>query len=424
MHRSRKAEFSKENHRFKSCTLRINLIKIKMKNNDFKKNVYLGLWFQRTSLHLKEFYYFLNNQKIIDGLDKEKCDYLRNNLEIESLNLKKEDGVSLLLVKSKEVEFSMTEDGVILINSTFKSIKENANLLKDFYIDKLSPAIAYVFSRGAPLPKDLSNITEIYPLYFLDLKIEDKDVEECFNLMINPNYLIENNGEVEIYSGDEMVIINILDNKELEVKKTAKEFICNLIVFREFEKQLSSYLNVHRRIWEDLEEIRNNKNMRTSKFSEIRNKIHNHQRTLAFVKARLLQMEDILLSREFSLNNVDREILKKTEMLNRFKILSSEQHYILNLWDMTSNYANETLDLLDSLIAEGTEKEIKILQTISVIGVVVAFFAMGIPWPWHENWNQMNYVSFSVFGIIIVFIILFQFFLKIISHKKVKINDK
>jgi hypothetical protein len=395
-----------------------------MENNDFKKNVYLGLWFQRTSIHLKEFYYFLNNQKITDGLNQEKCDHLRNNLEIESLELKKEDGVSLLLVKSKEVDFSMTEDGVILINSTFKNIKENANLLKDFYINKLSPALAYIFSRGAPLPKDLSDITEIYPLYFLGLNIEDREIKEYFDLMMNQNYLTENNGGVEIYSGEEMVVINILDNKELEIKKTAKEFICNLIVFREFEKQLSRYLNVHRKIWEDLEEIRNNKNIGANKFSEIRNKILKQQRTLSFVKARLLQMEDILLSREFSLNNEDRELLVKTEMLNRFKILSSEQHYILNLWDMTSSYANETLDLLDSLIAEGTEREIKVLQIISVAGVVVAFFAMAIPWPWHENWSQMKYSSFSVFGVVIIVIILFQFFLKIISHKKVKINDK
>jgi len=36
------------------------------------KNIYLGAWFQRTSLHLKEFYYFLETGESKLPLEKEK----------------------------------------------------------------------------------------------------------------------------------------------------------------------------------------------------------------------------------------------------------------------------------------------------------------------------------------------------------------
>jgi len=53
-------------------------------------------------------------------------------------------------------------------------IKNVINSLREYYENKLSPALGYLFSLGAPVPKELADIKTIYP-YFVVLEKASKN---------------------------------------------------------------------------------------------------------------------------------------------------------------------------------------------------------------------------------------------------------
>lgn len=388
-----------------------------------KKIIYLGVWFQRNSLHLQEFRNFLNGQIGVSGLDKKEGDFFRNNLGLKEIKFLREDDYGLISARAKEMEVIMTEDGVTMLHLEIKEdFKKTINELEDFYSKKLSPTLTYLYSRGAPLPKDLSLIKEVYPLYLFGFNLDKKEIKEALSFVKDKPYLEEEKSGVEVYTGNEIVIVNLKNKKFLD-EKVIKNLVRNLVLFREFEKQLSQYLNLHRNIWESINLIRESKTITIKNVPQIRYKILDHLKTLSFVRARLCQMKDILVSREQTLKKEEIKLLDDLDLENRFKILYSEQSYIINLWDMTTEYAQGTIGLLDSLINENTQKELGFLQTISFMGVATGFFGMNIAFPWNSEWPLLFKASYLVIGIILLFAVLTQVFLRTsLNQKKVKIK--
>jgi len=389
-----------------------------------KKIIYLGVWFQRTSLHLKEFRDFLSGQDGMIGLDKEKISELRKSLDLQDIEFVHDSNFNLLRAKNDGVDISISEDGVIIVHSEIDiDIERTAKKLETFFSKKLSPALSYLYSRGAPLPKDLSSVKELYPLYLIGSELEKSEIDEMFDFINDKPFLIEKKDGIEIQTSNEMVVINLEASHPMIEVDLAKKLISNIIIFREFEKQLSQYLNLHRTIWESISLVRESNTLTLEKFPSIRSEILGHLKTLSFVRARLCQMKDILASREEIISGEEAKLLDDLDMENRFKILSAEQSYILNLWDMTTDYARGTLDLLDSLLNENTQKEISVLQTITFIGVATGFFGMNIAFPWNPEWPLLFRTSYIVVGIIMLFAIFTQFGLKFnFRKKKIKIK--
>lgn len=392
-----------------------------MTNN---KRIYLGVWFQRTSLHLKEFRDFLSAKEGNNSLDQEKLKELRKSLNLEKVSFIHKDDINLLSAKNDGIDISVSEDGVILIHSGFEnSLEQEAKKLENFYSNKLSPALSYLYSRGAPLPKDLSTIKEVYPLYLMGSNLGEKEIKNIFNFINDEAFLIEEKDGIKVYTGNEIMVVDINENHSILDNEDAQSLIRNMVLFREFEKQLSQYLNLHRDIWEDISKIRESESLTLENFPKVRAEILIHLKTLSFVRARLCQMKDILSSREKTLNDKDAKILDDLDLENRFKILSSEQAYILNLWDMTTDYAKGTLDLLDSLLTENTQKEIALLQVITFIGVATGFFGMNIAFPWNPEWSYLFRTSYIVLGIIFLFAIGTRFFLNFnVNKKRIKLK--
>lgn len=381
--------------------------------------LYLGVWFQRTSLHLKEFKDFLSGKDNGNNLDTQKLSELRKSLNLKNISFIHKNDVNLLRAENDGIDISVSEDGVILIHSNLKnSLEKEAKKLESFYSKKLSPALSYLYSRGAPLPKDLSAIKEVYPLYLMGSGLEQKEIKDIFNFINDEAFLIEEKDGIKIYTGNEIMVVDIDEDHPTMENEDAQSLIRNIVLFREFEKQLSQYLNLHRDIWEGISKIRESESLTLENFPKIRSEILGYLKTLSFVRARLCQMKDILDSREKTLSDKDIKVLDDLDLENRFKILSSEQAYILNLWDMTTDYAKGTLDLLDSLLTENTQKEIGLLQVITFIGVATGFFGMNIAFPWNPEWSVLFRTSYIVLGIILLFAISTRFFLNFNINKK------
>ena len=385
-----------------------------------KKTVmYLGTWFQRTSLHLKELYDFLEGTSTAESLDIEKLAAFRSSLLVESTTFYRRRGFDFVLSKRKDMDVSMTEDGILLVNTPFESMESVSKKLEIFYSKKLGPAMSYLFSRGAPLPKDLTVVKEIYPLYLVGYSLSEKDIEHAFATVSDSPYsTFLKKDDIEVISGRELIVINIL-GKVVE-QEIIEELVRNMVLFRELEKQLGRYLNLHRKLWEEVTLIRESKGVTLEQFPKIRARVLEYLKTLSFVKARIAQMEDILIAREEVLSETPlvRKILEDLDLMSRFQMFKADQAYLLNLWDLTIEYTEGTLTLLDSLLNENTQREIGILQTISFLGVLTGFFGMNIFFPWQTEWATTFKSSIFVVCLIIFVSLLARYFLKKSVYKK------
>lgn len=376
--------------------------------------VYLGTWFQRTSLHLKEVYIFLKFKKGIVGLDQNYLELIWEKLKLKSVKLHEEESFDYVEFVSHDIRTIITEDGVVLMRMEFKN-GADYHELENFYTEYLAPVLAHLFSLGAPLPKELKNVKEIYPHYFMGDKLTKENIVGLFGID-NDILLTEmQNDKMEIYVGENMTIVNYkkagysLDERE--------EFLRNLVFFREFEEQLNRYLNLHRLVWEKISDIRNKRSLRFYDFHHVREKILHFLKTLSFSKARLSQMGDILQERT---NSTKIEMKKQLESLgiNRFEFLKADQKYISHLCQMTIEYVDGTLKLIQSLYEESTQRELTTLKFVTFVGVLTGFFGMNIAFPWEERWSEVYKHSFSVVFIIISVAVLFYFFLKFFIYNR------
>ena len=89
------------------------------------QKIYIGGWFQRTTLHLTEIWDFLNHGKSNLDFPKEKLDEARSFLSLDSVS--RESGpLEYIFVKTnKEISYRIYEDGLIILEKDFSSLKND-----------------------------------------------------------------------------------------------------------------------------------------------------------------------------------------------------------------------------------------------------------------------------------------------------------
>ena len=113
------------------------------------QKIYIGGWFQRTTLHLTEIWDFLNRGKSNLDFPKEKLSEARASLSLSSVS--RESGpLEYILVKTKkEIGYRIYEDGLIILEKDFESLKNDFEAIKDYYDNKLTPMSAIIaFGKG------------------------------------------------------------------------------------------------------------------------------------------------------------------------------------------------------------------------------------------------------------------------------------
>ena len=143
------------------------------------QKIYIGGWFQRTTLHLTEIWDLLDRGRSSLDFSAEKLNEARNSLSIDSVS--RESGLlEYIFVKTnKGITYRIYEDGLIILEKDFKFLKSDFEEIKDYYDNKLSRALSLIFSKGAPNPKELENIKTIMP-YIVTVRSEERRVgKEC-----------------------------------------------------------------------------------------------------------------------------------------------------------------------------------------------------------------------------------------------------
>ena len=116
------------------------------------EKIFVGGWFQRTTLHLSEIYDFLREAYSPLDLEKKKLVALRDTLLINEVEFNVDNLEYIKIISSTNIEIKIFEDGLILLSKkSEKEIKKDIDDLTYYYEKKISPAFSYIFSLGAPI---------------------------------------------------------------------------------------------------------------------------------------------------------------------------------------------------------------------------------------------------------------------------------
>ena len=185
-------------------------------------------------LHLSEIYDFLHEASSpLKGLEVEKLVTLQSALALESVEMKVAD-LDYIVARSvtNNVEFKIFEDGLIVLSTTpTEDLPSDVEKLTAYYENELSAALSYIFSLGAPIPKELANIKTVYP-YFFVLNDAPKDtITELLATFKQQKYFEIVNDSFEIYRGNKLYTIN---TRSVELEKI-EHFVQEQIFVREFK---------------------------------------------------------------------------------------------------------------------------------------------------------------------------------------------
>lgn len=170
--------------------------------------IYIGGWFQRTTLQLSEIYDFLKYGKSELALNKKKLLELLNNLDInKDLGTAYHiDGLEFLMYTTNSgISIKIFEDGLITLNKkdiTDMVMFKEIDSLAEYYENNLSPAINYLFSLGAPVPKELANIKNVYPYFIVLNKCKNEDIDFLISKTENQKYFEYSNELYDVHRGD------------------------------------------------------------------------------------------------------------------------------------------------------------------------------------------------------------------------------
>jgi hypothetical protein len=252
------------------------------------------------------------------------------------------------------------------IDSVTNSLPDEFKKMTDFYEKKLSKGLSYIFSLGAPVPKELANIKTIYP-YFVILDNEsEENIDKILNEFKQTRYTVIEKPSFQLIQGDKVYVFN---NKKSELKKV-RDFIEETIFLREFQNQLERYLNLHRAIWEKIAEVRERGSIKGSEVKEQKARAESYAKTINLIDTRISQMNTYIHTREKIIGTHITDPEYQEILQYRYETLSDSLVYVADLWVMTKNYVDTALDVFSSIQSKATENSIKGLTLITTVGVL------------------------------------------------------
>lgn len=327
-------------------------------------NVYIGGWFQRTMLQLSEIYDFLRDCKTELNLDKEKLNEFRKNLQIGKIDYGVAWEEYIEFTTALNISVKIFEDGLIVLDN--KNVSEDTlfadiDHVTDYYENKLSPAFSYLFSLGAPVPKELANIETVYPYFVVCENATKDEINDLLSRTEKQKYFEFNNDKYDVIRGDKYYFVN---NKK-QSDDNIERYIEEQIFIREFKGQLHRYLNIHRIIWEKIDAVKENVNVKGSEIVKFTTKIEGYIKTINLIDGRINQMSTYISTRE-KIAKSDTELAEFLAISGyRYETLRDTLDYIKYLWGMTKNYVNSAQKLFDGLKADVTSKSVDSLTIVT-----------------------------------------------------------
>ncbi len=355
-------------------------------------SIYVGGWFQRTMLQLSEIYDFLRECKTQLHLDPNKLAQYHKQLEIGKIDYGVSGEEYVEFTTALNIKVRIFEDGLITLKNNQVSedtLFADITRVTDYYENKLSPAFSYLFSLGAPVPKELANIETVYPYFIVCDNITKTEMNDLLSRTEKQKYFEFDNTKYDVVRGDKYYFIN---NKKQSLDNIER-YIEEQIFIREFKGQLHRYLNLHRIIWEKIDNVKENAHVKGSDIVKFSSKLEGYAKTINLIDGRINQMSTYLPTRE-KIAKSDPELAEFLVISGyRYETLKDTLDYIKYLWSMTKNYVSSAQKLFDGLGSQITEKSVSNLTIVTSMGVgasLIELFTESAP-------------SFTLFGFLYFF---------------------
>jgi len=327
-------------------------------------NIYVGGWFQRTMLQLSEIYDFLRECKSHLNLDEEKLKEFRKNLGIGKIDYAVAGEEYIKFTTTFNITVKIFEDGLIVLNNTDVSedtLFADIDKVTDYYENKLSPAFSYIFSLGAPVPKELANIATVYPYFIVCDNATKDEMTELLTRTEKQKYFDFVNENYDVVRGDKYYFIN---NKHKNLENIER-YIEEQIFIREFKGQLHRYLNLHRIIWEKIDEVKENAVVKGKDIIKFNTKLEGYAKTITLIDGRINQMGAYISTRE-KIAKGDNELIEFLAISGyRYETLKNTLDYIKQLWKMTKEYVVSAQKLFDGLKKDVSNKSLNSLTLVT-----------------------------------------------------------
>ena len=381
-------------------------------------NVFIGGWFQRTMLQLSEIYDFLREAKTQLALDQDKLIEFRKNLQIGKIDYGVQGEEFIEFTTALNIKVKIFEDGLIVLNNhnvSEDTLFADIDALTDYYENKLSPAFSYLFSLGAPVPKELAHIETVYP-YFV---ISDNATKEEMNALLSrtdkQKYFEFDNEKYDVIRGDVYYFIN---NKKSKLENIER-YIEEQIFIREFKGQLHRYLNLHRIIWEKIDNVKERASVKGADILAFNTKLDSYAKTITLIEGRINQMSTYLPTREKIAKN-DKELSEFLSISGfRYETLKDTLDYIKHLWSMTKNYVSSAQKLFSGLKSDVNSKSINNLTLVTSMSAGTSIISL-------LTKSEPQFTTFGIkyFFILAILVFMLNKGLKFIqNYRRYRIND-
>lgn len=357
-------------------------------------SVYIGGWFQRTMLQLSEIYDFLREAKSQLNLDPDKLVEYRKNLNIGKIEYGVLGEEYIEFTTSENISVKVFEDGLITLKNhkvSEDTLFADIDKVTDYYENKLSPAFSYLFSLGAPVPKELANIETVYPYFVVCDQISKDDMSTLLSRTEKQKYFEFSNPNYDVVRGDKYYFINMKKKDVINIERYIEE----QIFIREFKGQLHRYLNMHRIIWEKIDEVKEHKEVKGSEIVQFATKIEGYAKTINLIDGRIKQMGTYISTRE-KIAKSDEQLAEFLQISGyRYETLRDTLNYIQYLWSMTSNYVSSAQKQFNGLKGDVTNKSINSLTIVTSMSAGAAILGL----------FQKSAPKFTIFGVAYFFIL-------------------
>lgn len=359
-------------------------------------NVYIGGWFQRTMLQLTEIYDFLRAGKTQLNLDHDKLLELRKSLGIGKIDYGVDGEEFVEFTTNVSITVKIYEDGLIVLNN--KDVSEDTlfadiDELTDYYEQKLSPAINYLFSLGAPVPKELANIVNVYPYFVVCDRATKEEIADLLSRTEKQKYFEFDNKNYDVTRGDKYYFIN----KKTDVTDNIEKYIESQIFIREFKGQMHRYLNMHRIIWEKIDKVKEQVNVKGADIVKFSSTLEGYAKTVNLIDGRINQMGTYISTRE-KISKSDEGLAEFLAISGyRFETLKDTLDYIKYLWDMTQTYLSSAQKLFSGLKSDVTSKSINSLTIVTSMSAGASIIGL----------LTKSEPKFTIFGVIYFFVLAF-----------------
>lgn len=358
------------------------------------EKIYIGGWFQRTMLQLSEIYDFLRECKSQLNLDEQKLMENRKGLEIGKIDYGVSGEEYIQFTTSLHITVKIFEDGLIVLSNNDVSedtLFADIDKVTNYYENKLSPALNYLFSLGAPVPKELANIETVYPYFVVCSNASKEDISVLLARTERQKYFEFENENYDVLRGDKYYFIN---NKNQSFDNIER-YIEEQIFIREFKGQLHRYLNIHRIIWEKIDAVKENVHVKGSDIVKFTSKLEGYAKTINLIDGRIHQMSTYISTREkIAKSDADLEEFLAISGY-RYETLRDTLEYIKSLWNMTKNYVTSAQKLFEGLKQDVTSKSVDSLTIVTSMSAGAAIIGL----------LTETAPSFTMFGIFYFFIL-------------------